>query len=120
MDTKGSRCELQDRMDYLWTLKEAGVSYKTEWTILWTLKDAVVSYKTEWTILDKAKPCCQAAKKCDLCLEEKYFILLDKSSSLDKRTTFSEPAPTLINTRNNYRDLAVKLALPRITCSPIT
>ena len=33
---------------------------------LWTLKDAGVIHKTEWTILDKAKPCSPAARKCDL------------------------------------------------------
>ena len=46
---------------------------------LWTLKDAGVIYKTEWTNLDKAKPCSPAARKCDLCLAEKYYILLEKS-----------------------------------------
>ena len=46
---------------------------------LWKLKDADVSYKTEWTVLDKARPCSPAAKKCDLCLAEKYYILLEKS-----------------------------------------
>ena len=52
---------------------------------LWTLKDAGVSYKTEWTTLDKAKSCSPAAKKCDLWLARKYFILLDKSRLLSKR-----------------------------------
>ena len=52
---------------------------------LWTLKDAGVIYKTEWTILDKAKPCSPAARKCDLCLAEKYYILLEKSRLLNKK-----------------------------------
>ena len=43
---------------------------------LWTLKDAGVIYKTEWTILDKTKPCSPAARKCDLCLAEKYYIII--------------------------------------------
>ena len=34
---------------------------------LCTLKDAGVIYKTDWTILDKAKSCYPAARKCDLC-----------------------------------------------------
>ena len=54
---------------------------------LWTLKDAGVIYKTEWTILDKATPCSPAARKCDLCLAEKYYyILLEKSRLLNKRS----------------------------------
>ena len=46
---------------------------------LWTLKDNGVIHKTEWTILDKAKPCSPVARKCDLCLAEKYYTLLEKS-----------------------------------------
>ena len=53
---------------------------------LWTLKDAGVIHKTEWTILDKAKPYFPAARKCDLCLTEKYHILLEKSRLLNKRS----------------------------------
>ena len=53
---------------------------------LWTLKDAGVIYKTDWTILDKAKPCSPAARKCDLCLAETYCILLEKSRLLNKRS----------------------------------
>ena len=56
---------------------------------LWKLKDAGVSYKTEWTVLDKAKPCSSAAKKKNLCLAETYFILLDKCSLLNKRSEIS-------------------------------
>ena len=65
---------------------------------LWTLKNAGVIYKTEWTILDKAKPCSPAARKCALCLAEKYYILLEKSRFLIKEAKSLEPAPTEENT----------------------
>ena len=60
---------------------------------LWTLKDAGVIYKTEWTILDKAKICSPAAWKCDLCLAEKYYILLEKSQLLNKRSKIFGACP---------------------------
>ena len=53
---------------------------------LWTLKEAGVIYKTEWTILDKAKRCSPAARKCDFCLAETYYILLEKSQLFNKRS----------------------------------
>ena len=60
---------------------------------LWTLKDAGVIHKTEWAILDKAKPCSPAAGKCDRCLAEKYYILLEKSRLLNKRSEISGTCP---------------------------
>ena len=60
---------------------------------LWTLKDAAVIHKTEWTILDKAKPCSPAAGKCDLCLTEKCYILLEKSRLLSKRSEIFGTCP---------------------------
>ena len=60
---------------------------------LWTLKDAGVIHKTEWTILDKAKPCSPATRKCDLCLTEKYHILLGKSRLLNRRSEIFGTCP---------------------------
>ena len=60
---------------------------------LWKLKDAGVIHKTEWTILDKAKPCLPATRKCDLCLTEKYHILLEKSRLLNKRSEIFGTCP---------------------------
>ena len=57
------------------------------------MKDAGVIYKTEWTILDKAKPCSPAARKCDLCLAEKYEILIEKSQFLNKRSEIFGTCP---------------------------
>ena len=82
---------------------------------LWTLKDAGVIYMTEWTILDKAKPCSPAAIKCDLCLEEKYYILLEKSRLLNKRTKFLEPAPTEQNIFYKIQMAAAKKVRPAST-----
>ena len=79
---------------------------------LWTLKDTGVIYKTEWTLPDKAKPCSPAARKCDLCLEEKYYILLEKSRLLDKKAKFLEPAPTEENTFYKIRIAATKKIRP--------
>ena len=60
---------------------------------LWTLKDVGVIHKIEWTILDKAKPCSPAARKCDLCLTEKYHMLLEKSRLLNKTSEIFGTCP---------------------------
>ena len=80
---------------------------------LWTLKDAGVIHKTEWTILDKTKPCSPAARKCDLYLAEKYHILLEKSRLLNGRSDFFwKPAPTIENTFYKIRIAATKKIRP--------
>ena len=79
---------------------------------LWTLKDAGVIHKIEWTILDKTKPCSPAARKCDLCLAEKYHILLEKSRLFNKRSEILEHAPTEGNTFYKIRIAATKKIRP--------
>ena len=71
-----------------------------------------VIHKTEWTILDKAKPCPPATRKCDLCLTEKYHILLEKSRLLNKRSENLEHAPTEKNTSYKIRIGATKKIRP--------
>ena len=77
---------------------------------LWTLKDAGVIYKTEWTILDKAKPCSPAARKCDLCLAEIYII--KTSRLLNKRSEIFGTCPTEENTFYKIRIAATKKIRP--------
>ena len=75
---------------------------------LWTHKDAGVSDKTQWTIMDKAGPCSPAAKKCDLCLAEKYYTLLEKSQLLNKRSEIFGTFPFKENTLYKSRIAALK------------
>ena len=79
---------------------------------LWTLKDAGVIYKTEWTILDKAKLCSPAEIICDLCLAGKYYILLEKSRLLSKRSEIFGTCPTEENTFYKIRIAATKKIRP--------
>ena len=79
---------------------------------LWTLKDAGVIHKTEWTILDKAKPCSPATRKCDLCLTEKYHILLGKSRLLNRRSEIFGTCPHRKNTFHKIRIAATKKIRP--------
>ncbi len=53
---------------------------------IWTLKDKNVQYSLKWKILSKAKPYSTSNKLCNLCIEEKYFIIHRPDlSSLNKR-----------------------------------
>jgi len=53
---------------------------------VWTLKDKNVPYLIKWKIISKAKPYSTSRKLCDLCIEEKYFIINKPTmSSLNKR-----------------------------------
>ena len=58
---------------------------------LWAPKDAGPSWM-------KAKPCSPAARKCDLCLAEKYCIFFLNHDYRIKEAKFLEPAPTEENT----------------------
>ena len=76
------------------------------------LASPIYIYKTEWTILDKAKPCSPATRKCDLCLTEKYHILLEKSRLLNKRSEIFGTCPTERNTFYKIRIAATKKIRP--------
>jgi len=42
---------------------------------IWTLKDNNETYEIKWKVIKKAKSYSNAAKRCNLCLTEKYYIL---------------------------------------------
>ena len=53
---------------------------------IWTLKDNKVPYRIKWKILSRAKAYSTSRKLCNLCIEEKYFIIHRPDlSSLNKR-----------------------------------
>ena len=53
---------------------------------IWNLKDMNVKYSIKWKVISKAKPYSISSKKCNLCTEEKYFIIFKpQMSSLNKR-----------------------------------
>lgn len=53
---------------------------------IWGLKENNVMYTITWKILSRAKPYSPSNKICNLCLEEKYFIIhRPDMSSLNKR-----------------------------------
>ena len=43
---------------------------------IWSLNDKNISYKLSWKIIDRAQPCKPGKITCNLCLCEKYHILL--------------------------------------------
>ena len=53
---------------------------------IWDLKDRKKSFRVKWRVLRTCKPYNNESKKCNLCLQEKYFIIFRKDlSSLNKR-----------------------------------
>ena len=53
---------------------------------IWKLKEKTVNYTITWKIVSKAKPYSTSSKRCNLCIEEKYFIIhRPDMSSLNKR-----------------------------------
>lgn len=53
---------------------------------VWSLKDNNVPFSIKWKILSRAKAYSTARKLCNLCIEEKYFIIRRPDlSSLNKR-----------------------------------
>ena len=53
---------------------------------IWNLKDRKESFHVKWRILRTCKPYNNENKKCNLCLQEKYYIIFRKDlSSLNKR-----------------------------------
>ena len=53
---------------------------------IWNLKDRKESFHVKWIILRMCKPYNNESKKCNLCLQEKCYIIFRKDlSSLNKR-----------------------------------
>ena len=53
---------------------------------IWKLRDMNAQYSIAWKIVSRAKPYSTGSKKCNLCTEEKYFIIYKpKMSTLNKR-----------------------------------
>ena len=69
---------------------------------IWNLKNNNISYSIKWKILKRAKSYNNASKRCNLCIWEKYFIILFVNRSLQLQhlivaTNLSPRVDTLIN-----------------------
>ena len=54
---------------------------------IWTLKNKNIDFRIKWTVLKKTKSYSNITKRCQLCLWEKYFIIMsDKATTLNKRS----------------------------------
>ena len=53
---------------------------------IWSLRDRNLNYNIKWEIVAKGKPYSNKRKKCNLCLEERYYIRYHpEKSSLNRR-----------------------------------
>ena len=54
---------------------------------IWNLKDAGKKYERKWRFIDRGKKSNPTSRKCNLCLKEKYHMILQPSgTSLNKRS----------------------------------
>ena len=58
---------------------------------IWDLKDQKKSFRVKWRVLRSCQPYSNETKKCNLCLQDKYFIIFrkDLSSSCRQRNRFT-------------------------------
>lgn len=58
------------------SFKDRGKKHATELSkYIWSLKDANTEYTLNWKIMARANSYSNRAKKCNLCITEKYFII---------------------------------------------
>ena len=54
---------------------------------IWKLKEQKATYSINWSIIQRASPYNPTTKRCNLCLSEKYHIMMaPKQSTLNKRS----------------------------------
>ena len=57
---------------------------------IWSLKEKNSEHKINWKIVSRANPYSTATKTCNLCLEEKYYIIMKpEMATLNKRNELS-------------------------------
>ena len=62
-------------------------------SLVWSLKDSSTPYQLFWHIIDNAQPNQPGKRSCNLCLEEKYHILIGKHL-VNKKNGASQQVPT--------------------------
>ena len=56
-------------------------------THIWKLKDKNIPHSINWKIIKHARPYSPRTKRCNLCLWEKYYIIIsDKQKTLNSRS----------------------------------
>ena len=60
--------------------------------LIWTLTDNGTSYKLSWNIIDRARPYQPGKRTCNLCLSEKYHILVG-SHLINRKTELLNKCP---------------------------
>ena len=60
--------------------------------LIWTLTDKGMSYKLSWNIIDRARPYQPGKRTCNLCLSEKYHILVG-SHLINRKTELLNKCP---------------------------
>ena len=61
-------------------------------SLVWSLKDSSTPYQLTWHIIDNAQPYQPGKRSCNLCLAEKYHILIGKHL-VNKKTELLNKCP---------------------------
>ena len=59
---------------------------------MWQLQDNNKNFNINWKILGRAKAFNPVAKKCNLCIKEKYHIIFHSESASLNEPSYSAPA----------------------------
>ena len=61
---------------------------------IWSLKEKNMQHIIDWRIVSRANPYSTATKTCNLCLEEKYYIIIKpETATLNRRNELSSSCP---------------------------
>ena len=60
--------------------------------LIWSLKDSNIPYELTWEIIDRAKPYQPGKRSCNLCLAEKFHILMGEHF-INKKTELLNKCP---------------------------
>ena len=70
---------------------------------IWKLKESKTEYHLSWDVIKRAQPYSAATNRCNLCIAEKYFILITKPSLNKRREIFSSCPHRKIHLLENYQ-----------------
>ena len=60
--------------------------------LIWSMKDSIIPYELTWEIIDRAKPYQPGKRTCNLCLAEKFHILMGELL-INKKTKLLNKCP---------------------------
>ena len=101
---------------YKFSIRHSNHRNQTELlNLIWSLTNKGLDYKLTWDIIDRARPYRPGKSTCNLCMSEKFHILVGKKTLSAKRLSCSISVPTA---ENSWRE-TTSHSFPRSTLTPL-